>query len=736
MVAHQSLERFPVAGGYRGQDRAVLPHSVREAAVFGERPQTVEARLRSQRLDTIDQPAIPRERQQVEMEPAVRLEETGDIARISRGLDLARQLVQAGQIFGPRLGARRQGRGHLEQQAHLVDLVEVLCTHGDHPVSAVAHRFQQALVDQMRPRMVGPVGESRSDTEIVFDLAVRLGLGEEFFGGRIEDGWNHQLAPLGLSTDELRRHPGGLDLPLTTRHRKYAERTDDGSVAGFATPTRRVELYSERLARHGHSPVPVAEPPAADPRHPLVLTCAKNGYFCHSQHHGISSLRKRYPEPTVDVSTELARARGIQDGQWTRITTAYGSVRMRARIDPALHPETVVAEYGWWQSADDLGLPGSDPLAGEGANYNLLTGDDARDPISGSSGLRSTACDIRPDEPAPWSGPRMFVVEHTAAETDEILAVRMRPVDGGTLPGFRAGQHITLGLPQESGLTRSYSLTGPASGPCTSYTIAVRRVDGGRFSPAVHSDFRPGTRVLVTPPGGSFVIPARHSRPLVLLAAGIGITPFLSHLETLARSPSEAPEVTLHYGSKDFAHHAFERRIAELGARLPSLRVVDHYSRPAPHDRYSVRGRVSAEDVDATLISRRARFYLCGPGAMIDEVIAGLTARGVPRFDIFAEKFHAAPAPVIVADDATATVRFARSGRELTWRKADGTLLDLAETAGLSLPSGCRLGQCESCAIAVLGGSVAHLVTPADDLPDDHVLTCQSIPTTDVVLDA
>ncbi|WP_237748281.1 molybdopterin-dependent oxidoreductase [Nocardia brasiliensis] len=590
---------------------------------------------------------------------------------------------------------------------------------------------------QLRPQMVEPVGEARSDTEIVFDLAVRLGHGADFFHGRIEDGWNHQLAPLAVTAAELRERPGGIDLPLEGRYRKYAEESDNETVTGFATPTGRIELYSEQLAQHGQSAVPVAESPAPDASYPLVLTCAKNGYFCHSQHHGISSLRKRFPDPIVELSAELADARGIRDDDWVRISTSRATVRMRARIDPDLHRDVVVAEYGWWQSASDLALPGADPLAGNGTNYNLLVGDGNRDPISGSVGLRAVPCEVQLEHPKQWHAQREFLIEHCELETEEILAVQLRPVDRAPLPAFRAGQHITVAWPDQPDLTRSYSLTGPAGpGAQERYTIAVRRVSGGRFSTTVHDRLRPGTRLLVTPPAGGFAVPSVHSRPIVLLAAGIGITPFLSYLETLVLAPSAAPEVVLHYGNRDGARHPFRDRIATLAAHLPSLRVIDHYSRPDAGDRYHVRGRMSASDIDSTLIDRRARFYLCGPEDMLDELTAGLVARGVPRFDIFAEKFHAAPVPVRISDDATATVRFARSGRDVAWRKSDGTLLQLAEQAGLSVPSGCRVGQCESCAVRVLDGTVAHLVAVGGELPDDHCLTCQSMPTSDVVLDA
>jgi anaerobic selenocysteine-containing dehydrogenase/ferredoxin-NADP reductase len=590
----------------------------------------------------------------------------------------------------------------------------------------ISQRAQEHV--QYRPRMVEPVGQSRSDAEVVFDLAQRLGLGGAFFGGDLEAARNHWLAPLGVTVQELRESPGGTRIPLETRYRKYAERSDDGEVAGFGTPTRRVELVSERLAEHGHSPVPVHEP-AGSGSHPLVLTCAKNGYFCHSQHRGLSSLRKRSPEPVVDLGPELARARGIEDGQLVELATRNSSVRMRARIDPDLHPEVVVAEHGWWQDAPDLALGGSDPLRPGGTNYNLLIDDEQHDPVSGSVPMRSTRCDVRPVASAEWSGRRTFEVTAVVRETEDVRTVHLEPVDGGPIPEFRPGQHIGLSDP-DSGLAGTYSLIGPARGG-SSYEVSVRRVPGGRFSTLVHDVFAPGRRVHATAPAGGFALPVDLQLPVVLVAAGIGITPFLSYLETAAERGSTAPEIVLHHGNRDAATHAFRDRIAELQQRVPQLRVVDHYSRAAPE---GVRhGRITADDIDPELIRDRARFYLCGPGPMLDDLVSGLVARGVPRFAVFTERFRAAARDVDVP--ASATVHFSRSGRELRWSGRE-TLLALAERAGLRLPSGCRVGQCESCAVTVLDGSVAHLVAPTEDLPADQCLTCQAVPAEDLTLDA
>ena len=587
----------------------------------------------------------------------------------------------------------------------------------------ISQRAQERV--QYRPRMVEPVGSSRSDAEVVFDLAQRLGLGEEFFGGDLEAARDHWLAPLGVTVQDLRESPGGVQVPLRTRYRKHAEIAADGTVAGFATPTRRVELVSERLAEHGQPAVPVFEPAAPGP-FPLVLTCAKNGHFCHSQHRGVSSLRKRSPEPVVQVGPELARARGVEDGQLVELATRSSAVRMRARIDPDLHPEVVVAEHGWWQDAPELALAGSDPVLRGGTNYNLLIDDETCDPVSGSVPMRSTSCDLRPVAGAEWSGQRAFEVTEVVRETADVRSVRLEPVDGRPLPEHRCGQSIALTDP-DSGISRSYSLIGPARAGGDSYRIAVRRVPGGAFSGLVHDVFEPGARVRATAPSGGFAIPTELALPIVLVAGGIGITPLLSFLETAAERGCRAPQIVLHHGNRDSSSHAFRDRIAALQRRIPQLRVVDHYSR-VPGGR-----RLTADDVDDELIADGARCYLCGPEDMLTELVAGLVARGVPRFAVFTERFRAAPREVAVPESAT--VRFARSGRQVRWTGGE-TLLSLAEREGVRLPSGCRVGQCESCAVGVLDGSVAHLVEPAEDLPAEQCLTCQAVPAEDVALDA
>lgn len=259
----------------------------------------------------------------------------------------------------------------------------------------------QSLV-QLRPRVVAPRGAARSDTAIVFDLACRLGLGAHFWDGDSEAAYRYQLQPSGVSLDALRAHPSGVRVPLQTRYRKFAEQ-QDGRPQGFATPTRKIELYSETLLAHGYPPLPDYEAPLVGPssrpdlaeRFPLILTCAKHTLFCESQHRALPSLRRRALDPEVEVHPTAAAARGISPGDWVHIETPGGSVRARARLNDTLEPNVVCGQHGWWQDCPEVGASGYDPFGPEGANFNLIIGNEAIDPVSGSVPHRAYLCQIR-----------------------------------------------------------------------------------------------------------------------------------------------------------------------------------------------------------------------------------------------------------------------------------------------------------------------------------------------------
>jgi anaerobic selenocysteine-containing dehydrogenase len=257
---------------------------------------------------------------------------------------------------------------------------------------------------QLRAPLVTPVGEARPDIEVIFDLANRLGLGEHFFDGDVDAAWEYQLEPSGVTLQQLRDDPAGVRLPLATHHRKYAEAGDNGVPAGFATPTGRIELYTETFLDVDQPPVPTFTEPELSPRSrpelaeefPLVLTCAKSLYFCETQHRQVASLRRHSPEPEVELHPDTASVRGIAEGQWVEIATPKGSIRARASLDDSLAPGVVCGEHGWFEPCEELELPGYPAFGTGSANLNLVLGQTPSDPISGSSPLRAQVCQVSP----------------------------------------------------------------------------------------------------------------------------------------------------------------------------------------------------------------------------------------------------------------------------------------------------------------------------------------------------
>jgi anaerobic selenocysteine-containing dehydrogenase len=259
----------------------------------------------------------------------------------------------------------------------------------------------QSLV-QLRQSVVPPPGAARSDTDIIFDLARRLGLSEQFFGGSVEAAYRHQLQPSGVTLDQLRAETGGISVPLVTKHAKHTGPEKNGDRRGFPTRSRKVEFWSEVLLERGYPALPAFVEPKNSPlsrpelkdRYPLVLTCAKPTLFCQTQHRAVASLRKRAPDPEIEMHSVAAAEREIAAGDWVSLETPFGGMRARARLNDQLDPRVVIGEHGWWQGCDELGATRYDPFSSEGANFNATVDPTNRDPVSGTPGHRANLCQI------------------------------------------------------------------------------------------------------------------------------------------------------------------------------------------------------------------------------------------------------------------------------------------------------------------------------------------------------
>ena len=242
---------------------------------------------------------------------------------------------------------------------------------------------------QLRPPVVAPVGEARSDTDIVMGLAAGLGLGDRMFDLDADRGHDAALARTGLTVGMLRASPAGVRVDGTAQLDGQSL-AHDGHPRGYPTPTGKIEIYSERLMLSGYRPIPALDVggdlSSAEAGYPLRLGSAKSVAYCHSQHRNIGSLRRLVPDPIVEMSPEDAAARSVSHGDWVRISTRSGDAVARAAIVPGLASGAVFGQHGWWiEGGEGTPYDRSHPLA---ANLNSAIGTDRADPVSGSIPLR------------------------------------------------------------------------------------------------------------------------------------------------------------------------------------------------------------------------------------------------------------------------------------------------------------------------------------------------------------
>lgn len=228
--------------------------------------------------------------------------------------------------------------------------------------------------------------------------------------------------------------------------------------------------------------------------------------------------------------------------------------------------------------------------------------------------------------PGGWRGPRAFRVVRKERESEVITSFYFEPVDGGQLLAFQPGQYITVLLDIDGQpLRRNYSLSDAPDKPY--YRISVKREPGGVASNYLHDHVDVGSVVELLPPAGEFVLNDAE-RPLVLLTGGVGITPALAMLNSIAHSgrPVEFIHAALHGGT-----HAFRDHVDRLAAQHPNVRPFYIYDQARADDAPHARGFISAEllrqrlpaDLDVDL-------YFLGPKPFMRSAYAIANELGIP----------------------------------------------------------------------------------------------------------
>jgi ferredoxin-NADP reductase/MOSC domain-containing protein YiiM len=366
---------------------------------------------------------------------------------------------------------------------------------------------------------------------------------------------------------------------------------------------------------------------------------------------------------------------------------------------------------------------------------------------TGNAGLGATSA-----APLAWPGFRPLRVSRKICESSNVISLILESVDGRPLASALPGQFIVLRVMPASGapaLTRSYSLSGePGTGR---YRISIKRELHGAAGAYIDEKLLEGDLVEVSAARGNFTLRPGDA-PVVLLSAGIGVTPVLSMLHTLAADKSSR-EIWWLYGARDGHEHPFAGETCALLKALVHSHSHICYSSPSPEDRagldFDTRGRVNRRVLQDLEVPRHAEFYMCGPPAFMSDLTVGLTSWGVAASRIHSENFGSAPpiTPGIAASPRPLPhppagpagtgpmVSFARSGLNIRWRSEFRSLLELAEACDVPVRWACRTGVCHTCETGLVEGPVSYEPAPIDAPADGSVLICCSKPRGDIVND-
>lgn len=343
-----------------------------------------------------------------------------------------------------------------------------------------------------------------------------------------------------------------------------------------------------------------------------------------------------------------------------------------------------------------------------------------------------------------WRPLRVVRIE---AESHNIRSIYMEPADGAGLPLFQAGQHLPLRFNIDGDVhIRTYSLSSAPSDDF--FRISVKR--DGRVSSHLHEQIRVGDLLEARAPQGHFTVAPHERRPLVLLAAGVGITPLLSMLREVVyqglRTRRIRPTLFLQ-SSRTLADQPFRPEMQRLlESAGDAVKVVRLLSQPEPGAQvgndYDLSGRIDVavlkdllevEDFD------QVDFVVCGPGSFTQALYDGLRALDIRDSRIHAETFGPStlrrqpdPDAIVIEQPPAATssvpVVFQRSAKEARWQPDGGSLLELAESRGLHPEFSCRGGSCGTCKTRLISGQVNYPLPPAEVPDEGHVLICCAIP--------
>jgi ferredoxin-NADP reductase len=328
-----------------------------------------------------------------------------------------------------------------------------------------------------------------------------------------------------------------------------------------------------------------------------------------------------------------------------------------------------------------------------------------------------------------------------------VKTFRLLPSSGGSLPfTFVPGQFLNVAFwIGGARMNRSYSIS--SSPTQREYVeLTVKREPRGAVSRHVVDLLKVGDRIEAAGPVGKFTFTGTEADSIVLISAGVGITPMVSITRYLTER-SWPGDIFFIHTCRAPTEFIFANEVAALQRVNPKLHVAVTMSRPEGTDWKGPRGRITKELLTQTvpdLASRR--IHLCGPLPMMEATKAILAELGVPPDNLKTEQFGAVkPAPAAAgtalkptAPAAGPQVTFSTNNKSAKIR-ADQTVLELSEELGIGIEFSCRIGTCGVCKVKMTSGEVDQAVQDSlddDDKANGIILACQAKPTSDITVEA
>jgi ferredoxin-NADP reductase/MOSC domain-containing protein YiiM/ferredoxin len=360
---------------------------------------------------------------------------------------------------------------------------------------------------------------------------------------------------------------------------------------------------------------------------------------------------------------------------------------------------------------------------------------------------------VTPVSRAPaWNGFRSVKVIEVHRETSEVASVVLGDLGGPPLPPALPGQYLALRYLSDDNsppVVRSYSISGASD--LGAYRISVKRGMGPGSRHLVDAT-AVGDTFEISAPRGEFVL-RPGGRPVVLLSAGIGVTPVLSMLHALASASANAPrEVWWIHAARNAKDHVFAGEVRQLLAAIPGSHSAIAYSNPDPSDRlgdnFDIQGRWSVASLTKLAVPVGADFYVCGPSAFLEDMNHALVDLGTPPEAIHHEVFGAlggmtpgmtktelkrphSPIPLGTGP----IVSFTRSGLAAPWDNRFKSILELAEACDVPVRWSCRTGVCHTCECGILDGRLRYAPEPLDRPALGSALICCATPESPIELD-